>query len=92
MALATGRGLTPAQLSPALVDRASHMVRATGEQLPSLEERETDYIRWVLNRTDGNRTLAAEILGIDRAPLWRKLKNLEAGKCQPTTQNREHIR
>ncbi|MGD8874579.1 MAG: sigma-54 dependent transcriptional regulator [Gammaproteobacteria bacterium] len=79
VALATGRKLTPAQLPPALVDRAVHVVRATGENLPTLEDRETEYIRWVLNRTGGNRTRAAEILGIDRVSLWRKLKNLESG-------------
>jgi DNA-binding NtrC family response regulator len=78
VALATGPKLTPAQLPPALVDRAVHVVRATGENLPTLEERETEYIRWVLNRTGGNRTRAAEILGIDRVSLWRKLKNIDA--------------
>lgn len=78
VALATGRKLTPAQLPPALVDRAIHVVRATGDTLPTLEERETEYIRWVLKHTGGNRTRAAEILGIDRVSLWRKLKNLES--------------
>jgi len=78
VALATGRKLTSAQLPPSLVDQAVHVVRATGDQLPTLEERETDYIRWVLKRTGGNRTRAAEILGIDRVSLWRKLKNLDA--------------
>jgi DNA-binding NtrC family response regulator len=80
VALATARELTPAQLPPALVDRAVHVVRATGEQLPTLEEREAQYIRWVLNRTGGNRTRAAEILGIDRVSLWRKLKNLNTAE------------
>jgi DNA-binding protein Fis len=28
----------------------------------------------VLKETGGNKTLAAQILGIDRATLWRKLK------------------
>jgi len=28
----------------------------------------------VLNETGGNKTLAAQILGIDRISLWRKLK------------------
>ncbi|MEO5346672.1 MAG: sigma-54 dependent transcriptional regulator [Magnetococcus sp. YQC-9] len=43
---------------------------------PTLEELESDYIRWVLNETGGNQTLAASILGIDRVSLWRKLKRL----------------
>jgi transcriptional regulator with PAS, ATPase and Fis domain len=76
VALSTGRKLTSAQLPPALVDRAIHVVRATGENLPTLEEREAEYIHWVLKRTGGNRTRAAEILGIDRVSLWRKLKNI----------------
>jgi DNA-binding protein Fis len=42
--------------------------------LLSLEELEQDYVRHVLNLTGGNRTQAAQILGIDRASLWRKMK------------------
>jgi len=80
VALASGGSLTPAQLPPAMVDGAVQVVRTTGDHLPTLEEREAEYIRWVLKRTGGNRTRAAEILGIDRVSLWRKLKNLEAGE------------
>ena len=47
-------------------------VQASG--LPSLETQEADYIRRVLEHTQGNRSKAAEILGIDRVSLWRKLK------------------
>jgi len=32
------------------------------------------YIKWVLNEVGGNRTIASQILGIDRVSLWRKLK------------------
>ncbi len=42
--------------------------------LPSLEEQEKNYIRWVLQQTDWNKTRAAEILEIDRVSLWRKIK------------------
>ncbi len=42
--------------------------------LPTLEEAERDYIQWVLQHTKWNRTKAAEILGIDRVSLWRKIK------------------
>jgi DNA-binding NtrC family response regulator len=42
--------------------------------LMSLEEMERDYIDHVLKLTGGVRTRAAEILGIDRASLWRKMK------------------
>ncbi|MCF8063292.1 MAG: sigma-54 dependent transcriptional regulator [Deltaproteobacteria bacterium] len=40
----------------------------------NLEELEKDYIRHILQITGGVRTRAAEILGIDRATLWRKMK------------------
>ncbi len=55
---------------------------ASGAQIPpqSLESLETWFIRKTLRETQGDRTLAAEILGIDRSTLWRKVKryNLEA--------------
>jgi DNA-binding NtrC family response regulator len=40
----------------------------------TLEEIERDYIRRVLEHTGGSRTKAAEILGIDRTSLWRRMK------------------
>ncbi len=43
-------------------------------RIPSLEEQEKAYIKWVLKEVGGNKTLAAQILGIDRVSLWRKLK------------------
>ena len=42
--------------------------------LPTLEENERQHILWVLEQTGNNKSRAAEILGIDRASLWRKLK------------------
>ncbi len=44
-----------------------------GTILP-LEEMEQRYIRQVLDQLDGNRTLAARLLGVDRKTLYRKLK------------------
>lgn len=40
----------------------------------SLEELETWFIRKILKETQGDRNLAAEILGIDKSTLWRKIK------------------
>ena len=40
----------------------------------SLEELERDYIQHILKLTGGIRVRAADILGIDRASLWRKMK------------------
>ncbi|MFC1476239.1 helix-turn-helix domain-containing protein [Candidatus Zixiibacteriota bacterium] len=35
---------------------------------------EAEYIKLVLQSTNGNRTRAAKILGIGQSTLWRKLK------------------
>jgi len=41
----------------------------------TLEELELDYIRYILDRCDGNRVRAAEILGINRKTIQRKLND-----------------
>ncbi|MBF0519762.1 MAG: sigma-54-dependent Fis family transcriptional regulator [Nitrospirae bacterium] len=43
----------------------------------TLEEQEMAYIKWVLRELNGNKTIAAEALGLDRVSLWRKLKKYE---------------
>jgi DNA-binding NtrC family response regulator len=43
----------------------------------TLEENEKEYIAWVVSQVNGNKTKAAEILGIDRVSLWRKMKRYE---------------
>lgn len=40
----------------------------------TLDEYEKNYIEWVLKKTEGKKAKAAEVLGIDRVSLWRKLK------------------
>ena len=45
--------------------------------MPSLNDQEKAYIQWVLAETKGNKTAAAQILGIDRVSLWRKLKKYD---------------
>ncbi len=44
---------------------------------PTLEELDRNYIMKVLDHVDGNRSKAAEILGISRKTLYRKLLNSE---------------
>lgn len=72
--LAHDEKVTKANLPPALVEKSVHVVREEAGRLPTLEEREVDYIRYVLERSGQNRTQAAKVLGIDRVSLWRKLK------------------
>lgn len=43
----------------------------------SLDEVEAYFIRKTLRETQGDRSLAAEILGIDKSTLWRKIKRYQ---------------
>ncbi|MCA9410049.1 MAG: sigma-54-dependent Fis family transcriptional regulator [Candidatus Omnitrophica bacterium] len=42
-----------------------------------LEKLEQEYIKHVLHQVRGNRTVAADKLGISRVTLWRKIKDME---------------
>jgi len=46
---------------------------------PTLEVIEQAYITWVLQSEGGNKTRAAEVLGIDPSTLYRKLSKYEVG-------------
>ncbi len=62
---------------PAVMTRTgdeSYIDRLPGRGL-TLEDLEREYVRHVLAEVRGNRSRAAEILGIDRKTLYRKLKN-----------------
>ncbi len=77
VAISTGSGIETAHLPDDLRDLAIRTFRKKEGRLPSLEEQERDYIKWVLQEAGGNQTLAAQILGIDRVSLWRKLKRYQ---------------
>jgi DNA-binding NtrC family response regulator len=74
VALANGNTIEVAHLPEDLRELSIRTFRKKEGKIPSLEEQEIAYIRWVLNEVGGNKTLAAQILGIDRVSLWRKLK------------------
>jgi DNA-binding NtrC family response regulator len=74
VALAREGQLTMANLPANFAEYAVHVVREKSGHLPTLAERELDYINYVLERYGQNRTRAAKVLGIDRVSLWRKLK------------------
>jgi len=61
-------------LPPDLVDLELCSYNRPGKTHLSLEELEKDYISHVLKLAKGSRTRAAEILGIERTSLWRKMK------------------
>jgi len=45
--------------------------------MKSLDELEAQYTRWVLERVGNNKSRAAQVLGIDRVSLYRKLRRRE---------------
>lgn len=81
VALSNGKSIEVAHLPEDLRELSIRTFRKREGKIPSLEDQELAYIKWVLEEAGGNKTLAAQILGIDRVSLWRKLKKygLESG-------------
>jgi DNA-binding NtrC family response regulator len=79
VALARGDVLEAAHLPEELKRLSLKAFRREGKTIPTLGDQERAYIRWVLKEVDGNRSRAAEVLGIDRVSLWRKLKRYGIG-------------
>ncbi|HMX16346.1 MAG TPA: sigma-54 dependent transcriptional regulator [Rhodocyclaceae bacterium] len=73
-AMAVGPAIEARDLPDELKGIGVITVRRRDGRLPTLEEQEREYIGRVLAETGGNQTAAAQILGINRASLWRKLK------------------
>jgi len=71
--LANGDSIEPGHL-PLDLHQLVFRVRHSREKFLSLDENEREYILWVLKQVNDNKTKAAEILGIDRVSLWRKMK------------------
>lgn len=80
VALCVGKKIEPAHLPDSLRELARRTPRKKDGRIPTLDEQERDYIHWVLKETHSNQTLAAQILGIDRVSLWRKLKRYDLEK------------
>jgi DNA-binding NtrC family response regulator len=75
IALSRGPVITEEDLPPDLQQQRVLLRRSKGpHEYLTLEENEREYITWVLERVKQNKTRAAEILGIDRVSLWRKLR------------------
>jgi DNA-binding NtrC family response regulator len=72
--LCNGEEVLPKHLPQELGQYSFKVYRQSTRRFPTLEENEVAYVSWVLKQVDGNKTRAAEILGIDRVSLWRKLK------------------
>ncbi len=75
VAMANGEIIYPEALPEYITNLSVETYRAdTSDNIPTLEEQEQKYIRWILEKTGWNKTQAAKIMGIDRVSLWRKIK------------------
>jgi DNA-binding NtrC family response regulator len=77
VALENGPVIRVADLPDYVHNLTIETYRHTPSDIPSLEDQEKRYIQWVLDKSGGNKTKAAKIMGIDRVSLWRKLKRYE---------------
>ena len=59
-------------------------------RFPTLLEVEQEYVQRVLAHVAGNKSRAAQVLGIDRGSLWRKLKRLESLASAATSPSKEY--
>jgi len=67
--------VTERKAEPLVAERAHHN--------PALDVIERAYIQWVLQAEGGNKTRAAEVLGIDPSTLYRKLSKYESDAPPP---------
>lgn len=74
VALCTGNIIETAHLPDEMRQSKTRKREDEKERWPTLVQHEIRYIKRVLEETEGNKTLAASILGIDRVSLWRKIK------------------
>ena len=77
VAVCQGQTIRECDLPPDLVTLKLQAYNPPEEQFMTLAELEQDYISHLLKITGGARAKTAEILGIDRASLWRKMKKYD---------------
>jgi len=86
VALARGSLITiedlPEKIRNASSQTSAILAAAKAKRIP-LAELERNYILEILQECGGNKSRAAEILGLDRKTLYRKLEEYEAGKVLP---------
>ncbi|MFH1153839.1 MAG: sigma-54 dependent transcriptional regulator [Pseudomonadota bacterium] len=75
VAMVSGDVIHPENLPDHITQLAIETYRSPSDtRIPTMREQEKKYIQWVLEKADWNKTKAAEIMGIDRVSLWRKIK------------------
>ncbi len=83
VALSRTRTIEPADLPAAITAERGDLLRTGAAEGVTLRELEERYILEVLEQTRGNQVQAAQLLGIDRKTLYRKLKALRHNSGQP---------
>ena len=71
----------PARITEAVGTQG--ITTAAARERLTLRELERRYIREVLRQTGGNKSRAADLLGLDRKTLYRKLRELDEEAAQP---------
>jgi DNA-binding NtrC family response regulator len=74
IALSGSNAIEVSQMPDDLRELKIRTFRKKDGKIASLDDQEESYIKWVLKEVSGNKTRAAQVLGIDRVSLWRKLK------------------
>ncbi len=74
IALTNGPTIKVTDLPEYIQNLSFETYRYKTTSIPTLQEVEKRYIEWVLDKSKGNKTKAAKLMGIDRVSLWRKLK------------------
>jgi DNA-binding NtrC family response regulator len=76
--LSPGNTIAASALPERVVERrAEPLVSERAPLTPTMDSIERAYIMWVLQNEGGNKTRAAEVLGIDPSTLYRKLSRFE---------------
>jgi DNA-binding NtrC family response regulator len=77
--LSRGEKITPDDLPPSIQGARGErrVLEEAAEKTLQLHEIEKEYIKKILEKTGGNKYQAAQVLGIDRKTLYRKLAEIE---------------
>jgi two-component system response regulator HydG len=65
------------EIAPALVTGDRFAIPR--DRMPTLRQLEDEYMTWVLGRCEGNKTRAAEVLGVDVSTIHRRTRGREPG-------------
>ncbi len=78
VAMESGDVIRPESLPEHITQMAVETYRTAPDgHIPTMREQEKKYIQWVLEKTNWNKSKAAEIMEIDRVSLWRKIKTFQ---------------